>query len=164
VASVEPRPWSGIVWRHTFGEAPVLRPNVRGARWNPAGTAALYASLSRATALAEAEHQIALQPVRPRAARTMHQLDVRLTKVADLTDPELLARLGLRPHELGAVDLGACQRIGGALSAAGFEAMLVPSARAAGANLVLFSANLGPAAAVVEASSERLSGVSAERA
>jgi RES domain. len=48
------------------------------ARWNPAGVAAIYASLTREGALAEAEHQIAIQPIRPRARRSLYPLSPRL--------------------------------------------------------------------------------------
>lgn len=51
-----------------FGDYPPDAENTRGARWNPAGVAAIYTSLTREGVLAEAEHQIAIQPIRPRAS------------------------------------------------------------------------------------------------
>ena len=127
----------------------MLRPNVRGARWNLPGVAALYASLSRATALAEADHQIALQPVRPRIARHLHELDVRLSRVADLTDPAVLERFGVTIEHLAELDFTPSQEVGAALAAAGYDGMLVPSARADGVNLVILGASPESGAVVV---------------
>jgi RES domain-containing protein len=129
---------------------------VRGARWNPSGVAAIYAGAARATALAEADHMIEMQPVRPRAKRTMWQLDVNLARVADLTDPALLERLGLTAADLASVDFTECQRVGAAIASAGFEAMLVPSARAEGVNLVLFANALESGRAIAVKASESL--------
>lgn len=66
--------WRSTAFRHMFGSYPPDRENTSGARWNPAGVAAIYASLTREGALAEAEHQIAVQPIRPRARRSIYEL------------------------------------------------------------------------------------------
>jgi RES domain-containing protein len=70
--------WQGRVFRHLLGSAPPELANVRGARWNPPGTSALYASLAESTAKAEGDHLIAMQPVPPRAPRTIYELMSRL--------------------------------------------------------------------------------------
>jgi RES domain-containing protein len=67
--AITPTPWSGQAFRHMFGDYPPDAENTRGARWNPQGVAAIYTSLTRDGALAEAEHQIAVQPIPPRARR-----------------------------------------------------------------------------------------------
>ena len=85
LAALDAHEWSGEVWRHTFADYPPEKTNLRGARWNPAGVEALYASLSRDTALAEAEHQIAIQPLRPTARRRIHRLDIHVWRLIDLT-------------------------------------------------------------------------------
>lgn len=113
LARLEPTSWSGRVWRHTFADNPPDKANGRGARWNPPGADALYASLERDTALAEAEHQMASQPIRPKAKRTIHQLDFELSSVLDLTDPVLLEGLGVDTAALSRVDFTACQVVGG---------------------------------------------------
>ena len=51
--------WQGLFFRHMFADNGPLLENRRGARWNPPGVPAIYASLERETVLAEAEHQIA---------------------------------------------------------------------------------------------------------
>lgn len=55
--------WRGRVFRHMLDSASLELANVRGARWNPPGTSALYTSLAEATAKAEGDHLIAMQPV-----------------------------------------------------------------------------------------------------
>ena len=141
LARLEPTPWSGRVWRHTFADNPPDKANGRGARWNPPGTDALYASLERDTALAEAEHQMASQPIRPKVKRTIHQLDVELSGVLDLTDPVLLEGLGVDAAALSRVDFTACQMVGGAAAFLGHDGILVPSGRHPGVNLVVFVSN-----------------------
>lgn len=44
--------WHATAWRHVFEGTRPLRPNERGARWNPPGTEALYCSLDADTAIA----------------------------------------------------------------------------------------------------------------
>ncbi len=143
--AVEPRPWEGTVFRHMFGDYPPDRENTRGARWNPPDTPAIYTSLSRAGALAEAEHQLAVQPMRPRVSRrTVYELAVRLRGLLDLTNPELLASVGITAAELGADDMTVCQRVGGAVAWLDADGLLVPSARSEAINLVIFPSNLPP--------------------
>jgi RES domain-containing protein len=141
LADLESSTWSGRVWRHTFADNPPDKANGRGARWNPPGTDALYVSLDRETALAEAEHQIALQPIRPRAKRTLYQLDLELSNVLDLTDPEVLEGLGVDLAALSRVDFTACQRVGGAAAFLRHDGIRVPSGRHPGINLVVFISN-----------------------
>jgi len=131
--------WAGEVFRHMFADYPPERRNTRGARWNPPQTAAIYCSLERETALAEAEHQLNLQPIRPRAKRTLYKIRIRLDSVLDLRSPSLLVRLGVTSDRLGDVDFSACQRVGGAVAWLGHDGLLVPSARlSGGSNMVLY--------------------------
>lgn len=131
-------PWRGEVFRHMFGDYPPERENQRGARWNPPETPAIYTSLTRGVALAEADYQISLQPVRPRAKRTIYTIDIVLASVIDLSDRSLLLRLGITQQDLGSLDHRACQQVGGAIAWLGNDGVLVQSARADGVNLVIF--------------------------
>jgi RES domain-containing protein len=141
LAELKASSWSGRVWRHTFADNPPDKANGRGARWNPPGTHALYVSLERDTALAEAEHHIALQPIRPKAKRTMYQLDLELSNVLDLSDPVVLEGLGVDRAALSGLEFTACQRVGGAAAFMGHDGILVPSGRHPGVNLVIFVSN-----------------------
>jgi len=85
--------WQGRVFRHMLGSASPELANVRGARWNPPGTSALYTSLTEATAKAEGDHLIAMQPVPPRAPRTIYELEIAVTNLLDLTDTARLAAI-----------------------------------------------------------------------
>ncbi len=139
--AIESGPWAGQTFRHMFGDYPPEAENTRGARWNPPGVAAIYTSLAREGALAEAEHQIAVQPVRPRARRTLYTIEITLTQVLDLTDTNLLQELGVGEAELAADDMAMCHDLGGAAHWIGCDGLLVPSARSANTNLVIFPAN-----------------------
>ena len=140
--AVEPKTWDGTAFRHMWAEYPPDRENTRGARWNPPDVPAIYVSLGRDGALAEAEHQIAMQPVRPRARRTVYELRVTLDAMLDLTDDGALEDLGIGHDELTAFDMLACQQVGGAASWLEADGILVPSARAEANNLVIFANNV----------------------
>ena len=60
--SVEPQPYEGQAWRVTFDGQEPLRPNIRGARWNPKDVSALFMSTSAGCVRAEFQHLIDLQP------------------------------------------------------------------------------------------------------
>jgi RES domain-containing protein len=77
-----PLPFSGRAWRHMFNDIDPQLPNTRGARWNPPGTAALYLSLEPETAVAEADHALASQPVRPTPrSRELYEVEIVLQRV-----------------------------------------------------------------------------------
>lgn len=143
LAHLDPQPWTGEVWRHTFGSQPADRTNTRGARWNPAGVEALYASLDRETAVAEADHVLAVQPIPPRATRTLHRLRLSLEAVLDLRDPAALAALGVDSADITGDDYALCQAIGGAASFLEIDGLIVASARAPGSNIVVLFAGSG---------------------
>jgi RES domain-containing protein len=135
---ISPSNWKGIVYRHMFANFPPERENTRGARWNPTETPAIYASLDRDVAIAEADYYISLQPVPPRARRVVYRIEVALGSVLDLSDPATLAQVGLSIGLLATIDHSKCQEIGGAAEWLEHDGLLVPSARAPGVNLVIF--------------------------
>jgi RES domain-containing protein len=136
--ALESQEWEGLVWRHMFGANPPSRANHLGARWNPPGVPAIYCSLDRATALAEGDYAVSVQPLRPTAKRTIYKLRVRLERVLDLSSGAALLDLGIGGDEISNDSHVACQRIGGAVEWLEHDGMLVPSARASGPNLVVF--------------------------
>ena len=143
--AIQSRAWDGLVWRHMFADNPPTRANESGARWNPPGVPAIYSSLERATALAEGNHAIAMQSLRPAVKRTIYNLHVRLEKVFDLSSRSTLLELGIGEVELSDVDHTGCQKIGGAVEWLEHDGLLVPSARNSGINLVIFTRRHGPA-------------------
>jgi RES domain-containing protein len=147
-------PYVGEAFRHMFAGYSPLLANTNGARWNPPDVPAIYASIDRKTALAEAEYRISLEPFRPRAKRTLYQLAVRLENVVDLTDPGLLASVGITDAELTDFTFVACQPVGGAVAWLGHDGMIVPSARNDGQNLVIFPASISASGAIEVMSEE----------
>ena len=134
------------VWRHMFNDNPPELSNTRGARWNPAGLAAIYTSEQRETAIAEGQHAIDSQPLRPRARRYVYELRVSAAKVLRIASDDL-GTLGLDPADLESPDFTACQRVGAHAAFLGYDALIVPSARAEGTNVVLFLNELAADAA-----------------
>ena len=127
--SLEGKPWSGAVWRHMFGEYHPTRENTRGARWNPRDVPAIYTSLERATAVAEGDYVILMQPLRPSVKRTLYEIRITLDYVVDLSYRPLLRELGITEEELSGSDYAGCQRLGGAVEWLEHDGLLVPSAR-----------------------------------
>ena len=144
--SFEPEPYNARALRVTFDGQDPLRPNVRGARWNPKDVSALYMSTSAACVRAEFQHLIDLQPSKPDRSATEYTFNVTLTRVLDLTDPARLHELGLDMDALeddSIMGFLPFQRVGGAASFLGLEGLLVPSIRlAGGVNLVIFTDNV----------------------
>ncbi|MEE8395187.1 MAG: RES family NAD+ phosphorylase [bacterium] len=136
------RPWVGTVYRHMFADHDPLAGNIRGARWNPPDVEAIYASLNRETALAEAEYRISVQPLRPRARRTVFTLRVELQNALEIENFHELEKLGVSKRDFEGFDMSACQRIGWAVAWLGHDGLIVPSARADGQNLVIFPSGL----------------------
>lgn len=121
-----------------------------GGRWNRAGIRAVYGSLDVMTATYEAyynfvDYGFSLTSLRP---RVLAGARARLTIVLDLTDAAIRRKLGLTLRDLVEEDWQGIQAggeeswtqaIGRGARAAGFEALLVPSARhRRGKNLVVF--------------------------
>lgn len=130
-------PFDGVVWRHMFNDNPPELANTRGARWNPPGLAAIYVSLERDTAVAEGQHAIDLQPLRPRAARrVLYEMHLALGQVLRLT-PDRLSKVGLTMGHVRDLDFEPCRRVAAEVAWLGWDGMLVPSARHSGLNVVV---------------------------
>ena len=139
---LEPDAWTGIVYRHMVADYPPTLENIRGARWNPRGTPAIYASLDRETCLAEASYILSLQPLAARVKRTIYRIGVKLSSVLDLRDHSVLQDVAFPPEELESIEYRHCQEVGGAVAWLGSDGLLIPSARKrGGSNLVIFTAS-----------------------
>lgn len=130
----------GSVWRQVLVPTSALRSNIRGARWNPPNTEALYCSLDPATAAAEVDHLLAAQPVPITRQRISYEIAVELSRVADLRDPGWNTTPFGWDYDITAdVD---CAAIGAAADWLGLDGLLAPSLRAPAANLVIYPANV----------------------
>jgi len=136
--------WSGRVWRQVLGNSDPLRANLRGARWNPPGTEALYCSLSPDTAEAEIDYLLSRQPVPTQEARVTIELTVDLTRVVDLQQIEPLEAFGIQRPDIVGMQYESPQLIGRAVAWLGCAGLLIPSARHPGSNLVIFTNAMAP--------------------
>ncbi len=139
-----------------------------GGRWNPAGIAAVYGSLTPQTALEEslAHARYYGMPINTSMPRTFVAIDVELEVVLDLTDGSNRQTLRISENHLlecnwrGERHAGrkpVTQEVGQAAASAGIEAILVRSAAdKSGANLVVFPENLRPASRLGIVSPDRL--------
>lgn len=124
-----------------------------GGRWNRKGLEATYTSLDIETAIKEAYQNLLhygfpISNIRP---RTTAGARVKLKKVLDITVPAILQKIGFKTKDLVIEDWRAIQRageeswtqsIGRACFVAGFEGLIVPSARnPRGKNLFMFPSN-----------------------
>jgi RES domain-containing protein len=146
LASASKSTWTGSVFRVMLNDFSPERENTVGARWNPPGIQAIYTCLEPSVCIAEIEHHLGQQPrpVRPDLRRTLYQIEVSLSAVLDL-GPLLpaLAEIGINQAHLHADDMQVSQGIGRLVTWLGCDGLLVPSARKAGHNLVIYPAWAG---------------------
>ena len=135
-------PWQGSAWRQVFEGTDAFRENTRGGRWNPAGLAALYASLTPEGAAAEIDNLAALQTIPIRRARVTYEIGVSLVRVADLRDFSALAAFDVGADTMFGDDWTGPQRVASAVAWLDCRGLLVPSARHSSSNLVIFPNNL----------------------
>lgn len=139
-----------------------------GGRWNRRGILAVYASLDIITATREAyqnflDSGFPLSAIRPRVTAGA---TAKLGMVLDLTDKSCRRKIGLKLSELLEEDWAAAaavgdeswtQAIGRGCRQAGFEAILVPSARnRGGRNIVIFPDRLREASTLAPLATEEL--------
>jgi len=114
---------------------------IHGGRWNPPDSfATLYLALDRQTVAAEFERAARRQGLTPDQflPRELHEFDVRLTAILDLTSAEARDALGLGEAELLADNPARCREVGEAAHYVGLEGVMAPSAAGAGTVLAVF--------------------------
>ena len=105
-----------------------------GGRYNAPGEfGALYLSKTKKGVVAE----ITRRPAHP-TKYIAGKIRVKLGKVCDLTDPDLLRKLSITKKHLVADDWSETQALGNLIREAGFEGIIVPSAAGNFNNLVIF--------------------------
>lgn len=135
--------WPREVWRIVLGTTDPLRPNERGARWNPPGVEALYCSLELETARAEIDNLIARQSIPIRRRREV-RLKVDLRGVVDLSDPTGIEEFGVMEPDISGGEHTGTQMVGRAVAWLGYGGLLVRSVRYDGTNLVVFTNRMDP--------------------
>jgi hypothetical protein len=146
-------PYKGPVWRVVREGRDPCQSSSAGNRWDTGQFEVLYTSLERRGAIAEMYfHLKAGQPVFPSKLRyTLHEIDVSLNGIYDLSDRDLLVRLGVDMSTFGRLDYlyrkseyPTCQQVGeaahflGSMEASDPSGILVPNARYPCNNLVIF--------------------------
>ena len=154
-------PWAGTVYRNCVLQYATNKDlltgggsSLYGGRWSPAGIRAVYASLTPETSMAEALSHFRYYGIDVADAmpRVFVAIQVKLTEVLDLTDPDVRRSLNLPVRRMLQEDWRKVQRsgaesrsqmIGRAATAIGLEGLIVPSAaEPTGKNLVCFPDHL----------------------
>jgi hypothetical protein len=136
--------FSGETWRLTVKGRDPLRGSTANGRWSPpAEFEVLYTSLARSGALAEIGYRLSLEPVWPsRLEHELHRITVKTQNSLRFADLSSLSVLGVDIRRYASFDYAATQSIAAAAFFLGFDGLIVPSARSAELNLVLFTEKL----------------------
>ncbi|HEY1944289.1 MAG TPA: RES family NAD+ phosphorylase [Roseiarcus sp.] len=138
-------PFDGRVWRAVReGRDPTVGSPSQS-RWCNGDFDVLYTSTERDGAIAEINALLTLQPVFPSRMRwNCYELSVRSAKSLRIADLSILAKLGVDTSRYHERRYDHTQSIADAALFLGFDALIVPSARWACQNLVLFTSRLEP--------------------
>jgi RES domain-containing protein len=142
--------WSGTTYRQTGrGGAPLSGEGafVHGGRWNPPDSfPTIYLADSVRTCIEEARRVAARQGLDLAAylPRDLHEVEVVLVRVLDLSADGAIEYLGVPLNELLGEDMAASQQIGQAARYLGFEGLVAPSATGAGLAIAVFEDQIRP--------------------
>ena len=153
---LDPEPFDEDVWRVVRNGRDPLRGASANGRWGAAGELdVLYTSEQRDGALAEVGYRLLLEPVWPSLiTHDIHVLAVKTDRVLRLVDTSKLEKLGVEIARYETFDYSATQAIAAAAHFLEFDGLLVPSARFACSNLVLFTDRVSVAGSLQLVSSE----------
>ncbi|MCO5730962.1 RES family NAD+ phosphorylase [Rhizobium sp. SSA_523] len=145
--ALPPRSFSGTVWRVASETRDPCQCSASGGRWDDKTFDVLYTSLEKEGALAEMYfHLLRGQPVFPSKVRfKLYELHVELSQVLDLGSLDDLTALGLDParykqlsYEERVAEYPRSQEIAEVAHFLDIDGLMVPSARRACSNLVVF--------------------------
>ncbi|HEY1930689.1 MAG TPA: RES family NAD+ phosphorylase [Acetobacteraceae bacterium] len=116
----------------------------RGGRWSPPGEfEVLYTSLALSGALAEIGYRLSLEPVWPsRLEHELHRITARTNNSLRFADVSSLSALGVDVRRYAGFEYSVTQAIAAAACFLDFDGLIVPSARSAELNLVIFTERL----------------------
>lgn len=147
--------WSGTVWRVVREGRDPTQCSAVGGRWDDRSFEVLYTSTHPDGARAEMYFHLSRgQPVIPSQLRYgLHEMKVSLEACVRIASLDVLAGLGLRMSAFGQLSYSErqaeyprSQEIAEAAHFHGRDGLLVPSARSAHPNLVVFCGAAGPGA------------------
>jgi RES domain-containing protein len=149
---IDVAPLHTSAWRITRGgRNPMVATSPKG-RWDDGSFPVLYTALEADVARAELYwHLTRGQPVYPSALQLhLHELSVTAERAISIIEPPRLLELGIDLQRYGSMDFAhlqaeysQTQKIGEVSNFLGVDAIIVPSARAPGHNLVILTGNLG---------------------
>lgn len=155
VEAVPSAPFAGTAWRITREGRDPAQCSAVGGRWDDRSFEVLYTSTHPDGARAEMYFHLSRgQPVFPsRVAYRLHELTIALDSCLRIATLEVLGVLGLKTASFGQMayserqlEYPRTQDIAEAAHFHGRDGLLVPSARSAHPNLVVFCGPAGPAA------------------
>ncbi len=142
LSALQTETFEGDVYRATRRNLDPATPSTAGGRWSPAdGPAVLYTSFQREGALAEISFHWAQFEPRPAKPALIHRLGVRSNRTLRLIRSSLDG-FGIDTKRFEEPNYLRTQEIGAAVAFVGCDGLIVPSARRACDNLVLFTDNL----------------------
>ncbi|MGC2524906.1 MAG: RES family NAD+ phosphorylase [Stellaceae bacterium] len=143
--ALDPEPFSADVWRVTRKGRDPLRGSITNGRWSPnAEFEVLYTSVEREGALAEIGYRLSLEPVWPsQIEHEIHLIGAEIDRIVRLAKIESLIPLGIDIARYQTLEYEATQAVAAASYFLEFDGMLVPSARFACLNLVIFTERAG---------------------
>lgn len=137
--ALEPVPLDEIVFRVTWAARDPLAGGNGGGPWHPPNDfEALYASLDPDVAIAEIYHHLSRAPVFSTSHVKINTLKAQAKRVVAFDDVESLIPLGVDPEAFRRGENARTREIGSASRFLDSEGLVVPSARRAGSNVVLF--------------------------
>lgn len=138
---------SGRFSRHAGPKIRTLAGSSAGGRWGRSNTfPVIYLGRPVASVVAEAYRRL-VDGVEGMTAdlvgpRTIFDVDVSVSQILDLRDPETLALVGLDEPAALTGGYGPCQRVGQAAHQLGLHGILAPAATELGETLALFERHL----------------------
>ena len=137
--AMAPRALDRSVWRVTWATRNALAGGTGGGRWHPPSDfAALYTSLEEDGAIAEIYHHLARAPVFSSSHVKIHKLHVATRRTLVFEDIAALAAVGIDERAFRHGDHAGSRAVGAASYFLEMDGLIVPSARWACTNLVLF--------------------------
>jgi hypothetical protein len=150
---LEPVAFHGKAWRAVQDGRDVLMGSSAGGRWDDGTFDVLYTSQLADGAIAEMHFHLSRgQPVFPSRVRfRLHELRISLRRALHLVDVAAIARLGVDTTRWGLLsyvdrhqEYPRTQEVAEAALFIGYDGLIVPNARWACSNVVLFSDRIGP--------------------
>lgn len=145
--AIDPVVFDDTLWRVVRDGRDPLQCGSSGGRWDDGTFDVLYTSLSDAGAVAEMRFHLSRgQPVMPSKVRYgLHELHARVERALELVDLAALRALGMNTDRYGALSYAereqeypSSQQVAEAALFMGFDGLIVPNARHASLNAVLF--------------------------